>query len=250
MLDDNKRVTLWIVEDEDPSKDADIRPLSLSAPHSVLACSGPKLESMIARIPEDGVQTIRFEGTNHEASKLFLYWLLNHRLPESADMTVSLLLNSWVLGEKLELYDFLDDIMVHLMREIDARKMEVTVESLRDVFCIEYLPSTAITEASNLEILFCEEAVRTKIMTSENDISKYGLDKCNKNHENCGLYELPAALAKAVEQYKDDRRQIENRFDYREPGKAAPWLYLLNGPRWTYVRELVELGLQGLWIGL
>jgi hypothetical protein len=212
--------------------------------------SGHQLESIIAKIPEDGLQSIRVGGSNHEAWKLLLYWLLYHGLPESTDMTVNLLVNSWALGEKLELYDFMDDIMVHLMREFNAREVEVTVETLREGFCMAYLPSTAITEASKLGILFCEEAVRTRIMASASDISKYGLDKCNKNHENCGLHELSAALTNAVEQYKDNRRQIENKFEYREPGKVARWLYLLDGPKWKVVRELVELSLQGSWIGL
>ena len=134
---------------------------------------------MITEVSDEGNQSFEYEETEFGAWKLLVYWLLYRRLPGKEYMTLNLLINSWALGEKVEIPDFRDDIMVHLMRLFDSGEAEVTPETLRQAFCITI---KQIADRSKLRILFSEEAIKTRLLTCENDIYDYELDKCYNNH--------------------------------------------------------------------
>jgi hypothetical protein len=70
----------------------------------------------LSTFPPDRHRRVLFYPTaDYEAWKVLAYWMVKQRLPPVEELTESLLVSSWLLGEDYVIPDFQDEVMLALL---------------------------------------------------------------------------------------------------------------------------------------
>lgn len=148
------------------------------------------------------------------AWKVLFFWIVMKRLPPKDPVNNVLLARSWVVGEKYDIVDFQDEVMVALLFSCDNETAEM--EEIKVAFL------TART-GSKLRELMAEEL----------------LDKVDDSGENpddlhLGDFEnrapgLATAILKAYQRYAEGDDDFWKRFKKREGGMLGRWRDFMVG---------------------
>jgi hypothetical protein len=230
----------------------------LYAPLSLLVAASPKLnkdwliEAMITPVNDEGRVSIIVKEPDWESWQIFLYWLLKREVPQHTHNDQMLLVRCWVLGECLQVPDFMDDVMLRLLLFYDVAGNSITVEVARYALCRTKSSALDVTKTvpntTHIRVLVVEELLKSEIIKSEHDIQEVGLDKCRRGHEDCGISELPGLLDFLGDWHGMHPGLSRDRFGQGGLGKVAVWMYMMASDKWRDMRELMERRIRVLFI--
>ena len=143
----------------------------------------------------------------------------------------------------------MDAVMLRLLLFYDLVQNSITVEVARYALCRTKSSALDAMEtepnAKHLRVLVVEELLKSEIIKRRHDIDKVGLEQCRRDHENCGISELPR-LVDIVGHWRDINPSLSgDRFGQGHSGLVAVWMDMMGSDKWREIRELME---RRIWV--
>lgn len=168
----------------------------------------------------DGLQSISLHGDDHEAWKILLYWTVTRCLPGDVTDSEVLMVRAWALGEKYEVVEFQDEVMLSLLLRCESNSMEV--DAIESAFLLTH-------PGSKLRCLMAEELIWT-IEETKNGPATLLADSCDVSQE--GFVPSVGGVAVDIIEAKNRCKDVEEywrRFVVGDDEEHGRWQTFMVG---------------------